>query len=78
MNRPGRTDIKGELVTDHGYKAEVRVAPAPEVLPGERGGEWTIKHSPEQPYCDFANKTLMGPRMGVKKRAPTYQINAAD
>mgnify|MGYP000026267189 CR=1 FL=1 len=27
---------------------------------------------------DFANKTLMGPRMGVKKRPPTYEMNAAD
>jgi hypothetical protein len=27
---------------------------------------------------DFANKTLMGPRIGVKKRAATYVMDAAD
>ncbi len=38
-----------------------------------------INHAKSRPLDDdFANKTLMGPRMGVRKRAPTYQMNAAD
>ena len=51
-------DIKGKQTQQTGVRGEISVHPLPSVLPGERGGQWTIVEKPEAPATDLIGKTM--------------------
>ncbi len=51
-------DIKGQQVKQTGVRGEVNVHPLPSILPGDRGGAWTIIERPEAPCTDLVGKVM--------------------